>query len=530
MSPAARGLLTALLLVAWLGLGPKMLDAATWPWQRRDPPPESPHPAVVRVLAEEPDGIAQGSGTLIDVREQFGLVITNWHVVRNASGAVNVVFPDGFQSAARVVRSDRDWDLAALLIWRPRVAPVPLANNAPRPGDPLVIAGYGSGAYRSAPGQCTQYLAPGVEHPFEIVEVSTAARQGDSGGPIFNSRRELAGVLFGSDGGSTSGSYAGRVRQFLEPVWGAGSAGPRPNPVRYTRCRTRQRLASVQCVPVAPVAPHSATTTGGDVPPVRPPTARQSARLDPSDTISLAPLPARAGTIDRDTRFRRANHSLGTRSFRIGRRFRRGHVARTSPVGPSTSKSKRYWPSSAWRPYSCNSAAFCSRNANRTSLPVALRHQTRSDAAQQADGLPSRSLVKTYPTVTKSQSLTVRQSDMSPRGICGSRFDQIKVLSMLTGTNGIGRWVLSIVVAAWGEATALAQPAPAGTVGFADSVRDEPLSSYLGHSRVVRRSDPSRPAAAGRSRGMAGIAWPESPRTDRDRAPLRSNRRHTPRR
>ena len=69
--------------------------------------------------------------------------------------------------------------------------------------------------YRTAPGQCTQYLAPGTDRPFEMVEVSTAARQGDSGGPIFNARGELAGVLFGSDGGSTSGSYAGRVREFL---------------------------------------------------------------------------------------------------------------------------------------------------------------------------------------------------------------------------------------------------------------------------------------------------------------------------
>ncbi|MHB0959652.1 MAG: S1 family peptidase [Pirellulaceae bacterium] len=186
--------------------------------------------------------MAQGSGTLVDVREEFGLVVTNWHVVRGASGTVNVIFPDGFRSAARVLHVDRDWDLAALLIWRPRVAPVPLAGDAPRPGDPLTIAGYGSGVYRAAPGQCTQYLAPGTDRPFEMVEVSTPARQGDSGGPIFNARGELAGVLFGSDGGSTSGSYAGRVRQFLQASWAsqepAGDSGvlvaahPRHDPRR----------------------------------------------------------------------------------------------------------------------------------------------------------------------------------------------------------------------------------------------------------------------------------------------------------
>ena len=48
-----------------------------------------------------------------------------------------------------------------------------------------------------------------------MVEVAVSARQGDSGGPIFNSRGELAGVLFGEGHGRTSGSYCGRVRWFL---------------------------------------------------------------------------------------------------------------------------------------------------------------------------------------------------------------------------------------------------------------------------------------------------------------------------
>ncbi|MHB8971539.1 MAG: S1 family peptidase [Pirellulaceae bacterium] len=231
-------------------LSPTPTAWGKWPWEQPDAPPPTPHPAVVRVLAEDPDGMAQGSGTLVEVREQFGMVVTNWHVVRNASGAVNVIFPDGFRSAARVLQVDRDWDLAALLIWRPKVVPVPLAGEAPRPGDPLTIAGYGTGVYRTAPGQCTQYLAPGTDRPFEIVEVSTAARQGDSGGPIFNARGELAGVLFGSDGGSTSGSYAGRVREFLLTAWEsnekAGDAHERvaANPPRDVN-RQLQRLPEV---------------------------------------------------------------------------------------------------------------------------------------------------------------------------------------------------------------------------------------------------------------------------------------------
>ena len=50
------------------------------------------------------------------------LVLTNWHVVSDAKGTIEVVFPDGFRSAAKVISTDRTWDLAALAIWKPNVA------------------------------------------------------------------------------------------------------------------------------------------------------------------------------------------------------------------------------------------------------------------------------------------------------------------------------------------------------------------------------------------------------------------------
>jgi hypothetical protein len=49
----------------------------------------------------------------------------------------------------------------------------------------------------------------------ELVELDAPARQGDSGGPIFNGRGELAGVLSGSGFGQTCGTYCGRIRWFL---------------------------------------------------------------------------------------------------------------------------------------------------------------------------------------------------------------------------------------------------------------------------------------------------------------------------
>jgi hypothetical protein len=184
-------------------------------FHKAPPADQPPHPAVVRVVAADFAGASLGSGTLVDVNDDHGLVVTNWHVVRDAPGNVIVVFPDGFQSLGRVLRMDANWDLAAILINKPRVAPVKLAAEAPQIGETLIIAGYGGGSYRAVAGACTQYLAPSVQHPQELVELAASARQGDSGGPIFNSRGELAGVLFGEGGGRTTGAYCGRVHSFL---------------------------------------------------------------------------------------------------------------------------------------------------------------------------------------------------------------------------------------------------------------------------------------------------------------------------
>jgi Trypsin-like peptidase domain len=177
---------------------------------------DRPHPAVARIVVPEGNtAVSYGSGTLVDVRDRFGLVVTNWHVVRDGTGEVEVVFPDGFRSKARPLKVDSDWDLAALVIWRPPAEPVKLAGSAPQPGDQLTICGYGSGQYRSATGRCTQYYAPAMNLPQHMVELDVEARQGDSGGPIFNAHGELAGVLFGAGQGTTLGSFGGRVKSFL---------------------------------------------------------------------------------------------------------------------------------------------------------------------------------------------------------------------------------------------------------------------------------------------------------------------------
>ncbi len=199
---------------------PAVRNVAISPAPQQPPlAPQQPHPAVARIYVVERGSQSLGSGTLIDVRDRYGLVVTNWHVIREAAGEISVVFPDGFRSAARVVKQDADWDLAALSIWRPPAAPLRISAEPPQPGEMLTLAGYGSdGNFRAVSGPCTQYMAPSNQLPHEIVELAAPARQGDSGGPILNTRGELAGVLFGTVDRTTSGSYGGRVLKFLDPL------------------------------------------------------------------------------------------------------------------------------------------------------------------------------------------------------------------------------------------------------------------------------------------------------------------------
>ena len=64
-----------------------------------------------------------------------------------------------------------------------------------------------------------------------------SARQGDSGGPVFDRHRQLVAVLFGTNGQVVDGTFCGRVRRFFK---GARSQGPiralrsRPCPRRPT--------------------------------------------------------------------------------------------------------------------------------------------------------------------------------------------------------------------------------------------------------------------------------------------------------
>jgi len=171
------------------------------------------NPSVARIDVPDGNMISSGSGTLV----AKDVVITNWHVVvDNSDDEITVTFYDGHKYDAKIIKTDKVWDLAALRLSKPVANKVIKLGEIPEIGDKLTIAGYGKGKYQESTGKLIQFVAPGKDGPTDILELEASVRQGDSGGPILDSKGRLVGVLFGGKDGLTNGSHIGRVKEFLE--------------------------------------------------------------------------------------------------------------------------------------------------------------------------------------------------------------------------------------------------------------------------------------------------------------------------
>jgi S1-C subfamily serine protease len=146
---------------------------------------------------------AKGLGTGVLVDDQ-GHVITAAHVVQTADLVV-AEFVDGTEVAATVVASDPSLDLALLkLVEVPAgVKPVKLGDSDKiKTGDDIVVIGSPFGLSHSVStgivsgrhklGADGTSLGP-VEA--EILQTDAAINQGNSGGPMFNMKGEVVGIV-----------------------------------------------------------------------------------------------------------------------------------------------------------------------------------------------------------------------------------------------------------------------------------------------------------------------------------------------
>ena len=203
--------------------------------------------AVVRVYCQ--DGARTrsiGSGVLVRWGGRV-VVLTARHVVQDAKKITVELFTKKTHYA-RVLKVDATWDCAVLeLIGEPQgVTPDDVERGEAAmqvAGNRLESCGYGpDGKLAVNDGLFVSYRRTtaakvGTDDWFEI---SGHARQGDSGGPIFNERGRVVGVLWGTNGEVVVGVQAGRLHVLLDaavpPVkraywptaWNPGQRNPTP--------------------------------------------------------------------------------------------------------------------------------------------------------------------------------------------------------------------------------------------------------------------------------------------------------------
>jgi formylglycine-generating enzyme required for sulfatase activity len=132
-----------------------------------------------------------GSGVIVHTD---GYVLTAHHVVANARRIV-VVTPGEFRAPAVVVSADPEHDLALLKVETVGLAEAPLGYAGGVQLDQEVVAvgfPFGLREVSVTRGRVAAVRTKGVQRVFQV---DAAVNPGNSGGPLFNARGEVVGVL-----------------------------------------------------------------------------------------------------------------------------------------------------------------------------------------------------------------------------------------------------------------------------------------------------------------------------------------------
>ena len=189
------------------------------------PPPlgevvERVRPAVVKILNDV--AYSQGSGVLFKTEGQDGYLITNQHVVRNAT-SVTVTVGDATDYTGTVVGADADHDLAVVRICCNAAFPTADFGDSAdiRVGDEVFAVGYPRDQYIPkeqqaqpkvivAPGVVTATVTRGIVSAFrhdsdvgiDLVQTDAPINPGNSGGPLFS----MDGMVIGINTSGVPGS------------------------------------------------------------------------------------------------------------------------------------------------------------------------------------------------------------------------------------------------------------------------------------------------------------------------------------
>jgi S1-C subfamily serine protease len=170
--------------------------------------------------------IAAGSGVIVDAGR--GLVVTNFHVVANAS-LVEVGLRDKRAFPARVLGVDPDADLAVLRIAGKDLPSLPLGDSSKiAVGDHVVAIGnpFGLGQTVTAGIVSATDRALGEGSARRFIQTDAPINPGNSGGPLIDMHGEVIGInsaLFSPNEGNVGIGFsipAATVRKVLRKAAG----------------------------------------------------------------------------------------------------------------------------------------------------------------------------------------------------------------------------------------------------------------------------------------------------------------------
>jgi serine protease Do len=161
--------------------------------------------------------VASGTGFIVD---KNGYILTNNHVVENATKIIVTLQNDSTQYRARFIGADYESDLAVIKIdARKPLKPVTIANSdsvqvgdwAVAIGSPFGLASTVTVGIVSALGRGPDQLGPEARAFQNFIQTDAAINPGNSGGPLLNIRGEVIGIntmIETATGGSNGVGFA----------------------------------------------------------------------------------------------------------------------------------------------------------------------------------------------------------------------------------------------------------------------------------------------------------------------------------
>jgi S1-C subfamily serine protease len=160
--------------------------------------------SVVLIQGDTSTGTVQGSGFAYNFQGR-NVIITNYHVVADATSDLSVTFSDGKGYAATTIGTDPYADLAVVSVNGAPSAefkPVTIVSSSPlRVGEPVIAIGnpYGlvgsltTGVVSATGRSITEDTAGGYAIA-DVIQTSTPINPGNSGGLLLNSLGNVVGI------------------------------------------------------------------------------------------------------------------------------------------------------------------------------------------------------------------------------------------------------------------------------------------------------------------------------------------------